>query len=110
MEDCPAIYEMVNQIQCDLVPALLEEYPDELVQDENGDVSLTFDSPKELEVALEQCGSAFKRVFDAEEHLCEICMRRLLGDKFTFLSSCEHFFCTECITELIVSKINLGQI
>ena len=53
---------------------------------------------------------AFKRVFDSEEHTSEICMRDLMGENFTFLTACEHYFCTECMRELIVSKINVGNI
>ena len=26
------------------------------------------------------------------------------------MSGCEHYFCTECITNMVVSKINEGQI
>jgi len=37
-------------------------------------------------------------------------MRSLLGDKFTFLTSCEHYFCTECLMDMIVTKINSGEI
>ena len=37
-------------------------------------------------------------------------MRDLLGENFTFLTACEHFFCTECLKELIMSKINIGNI
>ena len=44
-EDCPAIYEMVMTIQGDLIPALVEEYPSELVQDDNGDIAVEFENP-----------------------------------------------------------------
>ena len=37
-------------------------------------------------------------------------MRNLLGDKFSFLTSCEHYFSTECLTEMVTSKINEGQV
>merc|ERR1712013_570457 len=37
-------------------------------------------------------------------------MRNLLGDKFTFLSGCEHFFCTECLNDMAVSSIESGKV
>ena len=42
--------------------------------------------------------------------MCEISYRSLLGDKFTFLTSCEHYFSTESLRELIITKINSGDI
>ena len=53
---------------------------------------------------------AHRRKFDEEQHSCPICMRDLLGSKFFFMSGCEHYFCTECITDMVVAKINDGQI
>lgn len=78
------------------------------MQNAEGDISLTFKNVPELETAMLESKAAFKRSFDAEEHTCEICTRSLLGDKFTFLSSCEHFFCTECLSAMIILKIDLG--
>lgn len=48
------------------------------------------------------------RKFESEEHVCTICQRNLLGSKFTFLTSCEHYFCTECLKDMISTKINSG--
>lgn len=45
-----------------------------------------------------------------EEHYCAICCRNLLGNKFTFLSGCEHFFCTDCIQTQVISKIKEGKV
>jgi len=108
--DSPAIYEMVCQMQDEIIPLLIAEYPDDLVADANGDICLSFNNVKELEEASRQAYVAYRRSFDSEEHSCEICMRSLLGEKFTFLSSCEHYFCTECLKDLINDKINSGQI
>ena len=33
-----------------------------------------------------------------------------MGDKFTFLTACEHFFSTECLTEMVREKILSGQV
>lgn len=52
-EDSPVIYEMVCAIQDDIVPTLLAEYPDVLVQDANGDITIEFDTVGELEGAYE---------------------------------------------------------
>lgn len=48
------------------------------------------------------------REFESEEHMCTICQRSLLGNRFTFLTSCEHYFCTECLKDMIETKINSG--
>lgn len=53
---------------------------------------------------------SFKRQFDNEEHLCGICKRHLLGEKFFFLSGCEHYFCFECMQELVEFKIKNGEV
>jgi hypothetical protein len=37
-------------------------------------------------------------------------MRKLLGEKFFFLSGCEHYFCLECIVEMVTLSIKNGQI
>jgi len=92
------------------MPELLEQFPDDFVQDQDGNIRLEYNNVKQLEIDCEQAQSAFKRSFDSEEHYCEICTRSLLGDKFTFLSSCEHFFCQDCLKDMIVTKINEGQI
>lgn len=37
-------------------------------------------------------------------------MKNLLGDKFFFLSGCEHYFCFECLKQEVIYKINNGQV
>jgi len=37
-------------------------------------------------------------------------MRNLLGDKFVFMSGCEHLFCLECLREDVTMKINEGRV
>ena len=37
-------------------------------------------------------------------------MRNLLGDKFTFLSGCKHFFCTECLIDMTMTQIEAGKV
>ena len=108
MEECPAIYEMVNIIQDELVETLIEAHPEELVRNADGDLEIEFSNAKELDLAMNKSMEAFRRSFDSEEHTCEICYRNLLGEKFTFLSSCEHFFSTECLQAMIIEKINAG--
>lgn len=53
---------------------------------------------------------AQRRSFNNEEHQCNICMRKLLGDKFFFLSGCEHYFCMECIKSMAILAIKNCQI
>ena len=109
MEDSPAIYEMVCCIQDELIQTILDEHPDEFVQTGDGDVILEFENAKDLENACELAQASYKRSFDSEEHVCEICSRSLLGEKFTFLSTCEHYFCNECLKEMIVGQIDSGK-
>ena len=45
-----------------------------------------------------------------EEHFCGICTRNLLGDKFFFLSGCEHIYCQECLKELVLNRIEDGSV
>jgi len=33
-----------------------------------------------------------------------------MGDKFVFLSGCEHLFCLECLADDVVMKINEGKV
>ena len=33
-----------------------------------------------------------------------------MGSKFFFMSGCEHYFCTECIQEMVIQKINDSNI
>ena len=51
---------------------------------------------------------AYRRKFDEEQHNCSICTRDLLGSNFFFMSGCEHYFCTDCIKDMVVLKIKEG--
>lgn len=77
---------------------------------DDGDLELIYESSSEFQKVFDQAQKAYKRSFDREEHLCKICMRNLLGDKFFFLSGCEHYFCLECLTAQIVEKIKSGKV
>jgi len=46
---------MVCTIQDDLIPTLMAEYPNDLVQDANGDITLEYQSAAELETAFDDC-------------------------------------------------------
>lgn len=74
------------------------------------DLKFEFTREADFIVFVTESQRAFKRKFDSEEHLCGICKRHLMGDKFFFLSGCEHFFCFECMQELIKFKINNGEV
>merc|ERR1711966_398257 len=37
-------------------------------------------------------------------------MRNLLGDKFVFMSGCEHLFCLECLREDVTMKLDQSLI
>ena len=83
---------------------------DSLQLSTKNEVHLEYASENEFQKVFDQSQKAFKRKFDAEEHFCKICARNLLGDKFFFLSGCEHFYCLECIRELVTLKVESGQI
>jgi hypothetical protein len=59
---------------------------------------------------FEDSVAAQRRSFNMEEHQCKICVRKLLGEKFFFLSGCEHYFCLECIVEMVTLSFKNGQI
>ena len=109
-EECPAIYEMVCHIQDEIIPAILEQYPDDFIQDGEGNVTMEFSDSALVQKISQSAADAFRREFDNEEHTCDICTRNLLGDKFTFLSSCEHYYSTECLREMVITKINEGKV
>ena len=85
---------------------MLAEYPDDLRQDEDNNITIEYETAAELETCHELAQAAYKREFDAEEHECTICSRSLLGDKITLLTSCEHFFCTECLDSRPPDKLH----
>ena len=89
---------MVCYVQDEMIQEIIDEFPNDMPTDEDGNITLTYDSSSCFQEAYDQSQESYKRAFDLEEHYCGICMRDLLGDKFTFLSGCEHFFCTECLT------------
>lgn len=105
IEDAPCIYDFVCQIQDELVPELVAEHPDFFHQEDGENITLTFQTVAEMEASFREAQAAFKRGFESEEHECPVCMRSLLGEKFSFLTSCEHFVCTDCLKDLILAKI-----
>jgi hypothetical protein len=75
-----------------------------------GQVELVYSSSAEFGRVYEAAMEAQRRSFNSEEHDCNICMRKLLGEKFFFLSGCEHFFCTECVGAMVGTAIAGGSI
>jgi len=69
-----------------------------------------FNTSAQFQLVFDACQAAYKLAFDLEEHECGICAKYLLGDKFIFLSGCEHLFCLECMTTDVTNKINCGKI
>ena len=101
---------MVCYIQDEMIQELISECPDLMPTDDSGNITLSFDSSEKFSEAYDLSQISFKRIFDEEEHYCGICMRDLLGNKFTFLSSCEHYFCTECLTDLATTQIAANKV
>ena len=110
VEETPVLYDMVCYIQDEMIQEIIEECPDKLPTDGDGNITLAYESSALLQEAYDQSQVSYRRVFDSEEHYCGICMRNLLGEKFTFLSGCEHFFCTECLTDMAVTQIESGKV
>jgi hypothetical protein len=109
VEETPVLYQMCMEIE-ESVQSILEDHSDEIPLDEAGNIKLSFDKTADFEAFIQSSQVAFRRKFDLEEHHCLICARNLLGDKFFFLSGCEHYFCLECIKETVINKINDGQV
>lgn len=93
----PCLYDYVCYIQDEMVDTLA--LPSELVLASEAFTSM-FDASH----------SAYMRGFESEEHHCKICARDLLGDKFFFLSGCEHIFCTHCLQEMVTHCIQNGKV
>ena len=72
--------------------------------------NVTFTNSDDFQQAFAASQQAFLRCYDAVEHYCAICCRELLGDKFFFLSGCEHQFCKQCLIEMVTDKITNGQV
>ena len=109
-EESPVLYDLVCYIQDEMVADLMPGYgnPDEFKSDSNGNLHLVYSRSSEFQSIFAASREAFRRTFDLEEHCCTICTRNLLGDKFFFLSGCEHYFCLECLQETVVQRINSG--
>ena len=69
-----------------------------------------YNASGDFQTVFEASVEAQRRSFNMEEHQCKICMRKLLGAKFFFLSGCEHYFCLECVNQMVTLGIKSGQI
>lgn len=107
----PAVYEIVCFIKDDLLNTFFQNKSQNQFQitDQNK-VAIKFSSSSDFQKIFDLAQSAQRRQFNNEEHACGICMRKLLGDKFFFLSGCEHFFCLECLKSQLTLKINNAQV
>lgn len=68
-------------------------------------VEVKLANPVELQEQVDLAQKAYRRTFDSELHECTICQREVLGEKFVFLTGCEHYFCHECMKDFVVQKI-----
>ena len=87
-EGMPCLYDYVCFVQDELILGL--DLPGELSL-ESGEFTKIYDASH----------AAFMRQFEQEEHHCKVCARDLLGDKFFFLSGCEHKFCSPCLVDMV---------
>ena len=75
---------------------------------DGGKVEISYKSSYDFQRVFDESMYAQRRSFNSEEHECKICMRKLLGGKFFFLSGCEHYFCHECIKSMVIQAIDNG--
>lgn len=101
----PVLYEMAIYIQDEFLEQFYEEngYPGE-------DIRFEFNDVQSYRKHLDLSQVAFRRQFDEEQHNCGICNNDKLGANFFFMSGCEHYFCLDCMHQMVTQKINDGQI
>ena len=100
-------YECVVFIQDDFLNSFFElEDKGPIVINNRGQVQFKYNSSLEFSKVFEVAMEAQRRSFNSEEHECKICARRLLGEKFFFLSGCEHFFCLDCLKTMVSQAIS----
>ncbi|TNV81070.1 hypothetical protein FGO68_gene6496 [Halteria grandinella] len=76
----------------------------------NGLIELKFQSGVDFEKVYQDVMGAQRRSFNLEEHECKICNRQQMGDKFFFLSGCQHYFCFECLKNMITLAIQENKV
>mmetsp|Transcript_10662 Transcript_10662/g.17919 ORF Transcript_10662/g.17919 Transcript_10662/m.17919 type:complete len:310 (-) Transcript_10662:395-1324(-) len=112
-EEMPVLYDLATFIQDDLIEGYHQEGLFGEVERGPGSVDLVrfqFDSMQITQMYVNQAQSAYRRQFDEEQHNCGVCTRDQLGQKFYFMSGCAHFFCRECVHDMVVAKIEEGNI
>jgi hypothetical protein len=107
------VYECVYYIQDELMQAFIDsdafsQKGTRFHRNSHGHIEVKYNSSLEFQKVFEDSVAAQRRSFNMEEHQCKICMRKLLGDKFFFLSGCEHYFCQECIVEMVTLSFKNG--
>lgn len=73
-------------------------------------VIMAYKSSQRCQKVFDKVQDAFRRQYNNEEHYCGICMKNYLGEKFFFLSGCEHQFCKDCIVDMVNTNIALSDI
>jgi E3 ubiquitin-protein ligase RNF14 len=114
-EDSIILYECVYYIQEELIPAFLDsdsfsQKNSRFHRNSQGHIEIKYTSSNEFQKVFDSSVEAQRRSFNMEEHQCKICFRKLLGDKFFFLSGCEHYFCLECIVSMVTLNFKNGEI
>ena len=107
----PVLYDMAIFLQDEFMEQYQEQVGSETTHpDDSNIVVLEFTESPLAQYYTSLCQQAYRRQFDEEQHICEICTEDLLGSKFFFMSGCEHYFCEECVLSMVKSKISEGQI
>ena len=112
-EDMLMLYEWVSYIQNELMDQFLESdaFTSNKKLKRAGDkIEVRFSSGADFQKVYEDSITAQRRSFNSEEHLCKICTRKLLGDRFFFLQGCGHYFCLECLHSLVTVAIKGNKI
>ena len=101
-EEMPVLYEIAIFLQDEFIEQYCEQ------ESISSECTITFETGQEAHSYLSMAQAAYRRQFDEEQHNCAICTRDQLGSKFKFMSGCQHYFCTECINDMVVQKLNEG--
>ena len=105
----PVLYEIAMFCQDELLSSYIEENGS-LPHQEADTVTIQFPNPQITLAHVGLSQEAYRRNFDSELHACGICSEEKLGDKFFFLSGCQHYFCFDCMKEMVIQKIKDGMI
>jgi len=110
-ENYTVVYDLVVSVQDDVLNSFFDQSAlGNVSLNEKGQAQFRFSASPAFNRVYQLSVEAQRRSFNNEEHACRICERNLLGNKFFFLSGCEHYFCHECVTAMVTQALDSMQI